>query len=185
MAKRLTTERLILRPPVRDDLPAIAALLAEPGVAEATLSLPASFGTSEGEAWLIACTRKDLRPHAILRNSDQMVLGTVTLALGGQGRAAQLEFWIGRPFWGQGYATEAVRRLLRFAFGERKLRSAEAAVFPDNVAAIRVLAKTGFSEYARGRRLVPPRSGERDVAQFVATRASYAQAVLSQAVGRA
>lgn len=180
----LTTERLVLRPVVRDDLPAVLALAGDAAVAEMTCSIPHPLSAEDAEAWLVSCTREDQRAFAIVRAADKVFLGAITLALGKDDQPAQLGYWIGRPYWGQGYATEAVRRLLRFAFGERKLGSVEAAVFPGNDASVRVLVKTGFREVGHAKRLAPARGRERELILFVATRASFAQAALSQAVGR-
>ena len=52
-------------------------------------------------------------------------------------------YWLGKPFWGQGYATEAARRLAQFAFEELGLESLHAGWFHDNPASGHVLAKLG------------------------------------------
>ena len=61
----------------------------------------------------------------------------------GQGRA-ELGYWIGVPFWGQGHATEAVAAVLAFGFGPLGLHRIHATVFPRNPASARVLEKSGF-----------------------------------------
>ena len=52
-------------------------------------------------------------------------------------------YWLGKPFWGLGYATEAAQRLVRFAFDELGLRRVHAGWFHDNPASGHVLAKLG------------------------------------------
>ncbi len=180
----LTTPRLILRPVARDDLPRILALAGDAAVAEMTGAIPHPLTAADVEP-RFASGQTDGHTFAITRQDDLEFLGMVSLALAKEsGRLPRLGYWIGRPYWGQGYATEAVRRVLRFAFGEMKLSEIEAGVFPGNDASMKVLTKTGFRETGRVMRPAPARGGGREVALFVATRASFAQAVLSQAVGR-
>lgn len=181
----LTTERLILRPVVRGDLPHVMRLAGDAAVAETTGSIPHPLSAAKAEAWLAACARDDEKVLAIVRAADKAFLGTIALTLDESGQSARLGYWLGRDHWGQGYATEAVRRVLRLAFGEMKLREIQAGVFPGNAASMRVLAKTGFGEVGPAQHPAPARGGgTREVVVFVATRASFAQAALSQAVGR-
>lgn len=60
-------------------------------------------------------------------------------------RRAELGYAIGREFWGQGFATEAVQRLLDFGFNEMNLHRIEARCEPPNVASQRVLEKCGMT----------------------------------------
>jgi ribosomal-protein-alanine N-acetyltransferase len=181
----LTTERLILRPVVRDDLPDVLALAGDAAVAEMTGSIRHPLSAADVQAWLEDGQRDDQNVFAIVRAADKVFLGAIGLMLAKDDRPANLGYWLGRAHWGQGYATEAVRRVLRLAFGEMKLREIEAGVFPGNTASMQVLAKTGFREVGPAQRPAPARGpGERDVLLFIATRASFAQAALSQAVGR-
>lgn len=62
----------------------------------------------------------------------------------GVSKSAQVGYWIGQPYAGQGLMTEAVMALSRFAFGELKLHRIEAACIPKNIRSIRVLEKAGF-----------------------------------------
>jgi RimJ/RimL family protein N-acetyltransferase len=66
-----------------------------------------------------------------------------SVGLSRDGDKVELGYWIGRPYWGQGYATEAARALLSLAkvLGHRRL---VAGHFVDNPASGRVLRKLGF-----------------------------------------
>jgi RimJ/RimL family protein N-acetyltransferase len=63
-------------------------------------------------------------------------------------RLAQIGYTIARPHWGQGFATEAVAALARFAFHAFDLHRITASVDPRNAASCRVLEKTGFRKEA-------------------------------------
>ncbi len=68
------------------------------------------------------------------------VCGLVGVAEG----SAELGYWIGRPFWGRGYATEAARAVLRFGFEELGLARVTARCLERNAASYRVLEKVGM-----------------------------------------
>lgn len=59
--------------------------------------------------------------------------------------AAELGYWLGRPYWGRGIATEAVATVVRHLFRDHGLLRIFAVPFADNIASIRVLEKTGFA----------------------------------------
>jgi len=61
---------------------------------------------------------------------------------------AEIGYWIGEPYWGKGYATEAVKQLTRFAFEELGLLRIYAGVYDYNNASMRVLEKAGFQKEA-------------------------------------
>lgn len=180
----LTTQRLILRPVAREDQAEVLALAGEAAVAETTCSIPHPLSAADVEAWIASAKEDNPLVFAITRAADKMFLGAISLTIGDDHRHAELGYWIGTPYWRQGYATEAVRRVLRYGFGELKLAAIDAEVFVGNHASMRVLQKTGFGEVGHAERFAPAREGEREVMMFTATRASFAQAALSQAVGR-
>jgi RimJ/RimL family protein N-acetyltransferase len=73
------------------------------------------------------------------------VIGTCTLAaLDAKNRRAELGFALGRAHWGQGYMSEALPTLLRYAFGEMQLHRIWADTDPRNGPAIRALERLGF-----------------------------------------
>ncbi|WP_428674636.1 GNAT family N-acetyltransferase, partial [Roseibium sp.] len=59
-------------------------------------------------------------------------------------QAVTLGYWMGEPFAGNGYMTEAVAVAVRYAFDELRLHRVEAACIPDNTRSIRLLEKAGF-----------------------------------------
>jgi RimJ/RimL family protein N-acetyltransferase len=67
---------------------------------------------------------------------------------------ADLTFWVGRPFWGRGIATAAVRQAAAYAFDRLGLERVQAFVFDWNPASVRVLENAGFTLEGRLRRYV-------------------------------
>ncbi|MBS0240556.1 MAG: GNAT family N-acetyltransferase [Proteobacteria bacterium] len=82
----------------------------------------------------------------VLRASDRALVGGVTLSSIRRGvtQSAALGYWIGLPFVRQGYASDAVRGVLAYAFGKLDLNRVEAACMPSNRASMGVLERTGF-----------------------------------------
>jgi RimJ/RimL family protein N-acetyltransferase len=108
-------------------------------VARMTSRVPHPYHETDAEAFF---TREagDSHAFAIQRRSDGVFMGMTGLH-----PADDFEFgyWLGKPFWGFGYATEAVYRLARFAFEELGQETVHAGWFYDNPASGNVLAKLG------------------------------------------
>jgi ribosomal-protein-alanine N-acetyltransferase len=180
----LATERLTLRPVEKIDLPAIVRLAGDSEVAEWTVSIRHPLTPKQVNEWLSGCAGAGEHAFAILRKGEADLIGVVGLTVDDGGESAEIGYWVGREFWNQGYATEAVRRVLLFGFGVLGLTQVDAYVFPGNDASIRVLTNTGFAQARTGSRTAPARGGEREVIVYSLPRKEFARATLSQAVGR-
>lgn len=92
-------------------------------------------------------------PFFVFREEDQVLLGGVTLSNVRRGVAetGTVGYWIGQPHAGRGYATAAVRAMIRFAFDRLHLHRLEAACLPSNEASRRVLEKSGFALEGKAR----------------------------------
>ena len=86
-------------------------------------------------------------------DTDELVGGlTMSNVRRGVTQSAVLGYWMGKPFTGCGYMTEAVRAVVNFGFETLHLHRLEAATMPNNIASIRVLERNGFRRegFARG-----------------------------------
>jgi ribosomal-protein-alanine N-acetyltransferase len=144
----LHTERLVLRAFTLDDAPAVRRLAQAREVARMTLNLPHPYEKCMAEEWITG-----LRPafeagtrsaFAVTLREGGTLVGTVSLFIDERDRAGLLGFWIGLPYWGNGYATEAVAEVVRYGFGERGLLHVRANHFGSNPASGRVLRKVGM-----------------------------------------
>lgn len=145
MTRILETERLLLRPPERRDIPALVPLANDYEVAKNLSTLPHPYSDKHGEEFIARVVEQLAAgtdfPFAITRKSDNSYLGGCGLHL----KDGKFEFgyWLGRPFWGLGFATEAALRLVQFAFLELKADSVWAGWYFDNPASGHVLEKIG------------------------------------------
>ncbi|MDX5332093.1 MAG: GNAT family N-acetyltransferase [Pseudomonadota bacterium] len=141
----ISTERLRLRPPRPEDAPRIAALANDEGVARMTTRMPFPYGEADAQAFLAHCDGHDPRREqvfAIERDEDGLI-GMLGFHPDEAGRT-EIGYWLGRPHWGQGYATEAADRALAWAAGDWGRRYLMAGHFAENAASGQVLCKTGF-----------------------------------------
>ena len=144
----IRTERLLLRGFSPADAARVRELAGSREVASTTLSIPHPYEDGIAEAWIEghpaaweAGTRLTL---AVASESDGL-LGGISLRLVPEHRHGELGYWIGRPYWGLGCATEAAAAVLAIGFGELGLHRVLARHFPRNPASGRVLRKLGMS----------------------------------------
>jgi len=138
----LATERLVLRAPRREDVKAVAALANDRRIAENTLKLPHPYGLIDAEQW-IAATNTRPGETTLLIEREGEAIGACGFDIR-NGVEPEIGYWIGVPFWGQGYATEAARALIDYAFEERGHATLVAGARVSNAASRRVLEKCGF-----------------------------------------
>lgn len=90
----------------------------------------------------------------IFHDADDQLLGGLTISNIRRGvtQAAAIGYWLGAPFTGRGYMSEAVNAVATFAFERLRLHRLEAACLPSNAASVAVLERTGFLPEGRARR---------------------------------
>ena len=81
---------------------------------------------------------------AITLRGDGRLVGAIGLGIDCDFNKAELGYWVGKPFWGRGYATEAAIALLAFGFDELQLNRIHAAHLARNPASGRVMEKAGM-----------------------------------------
>ncbi|MCF3936017.1 GNAT family N-acetyltransferase [Acuticoccus sp. M5D2P5] len=86
-----------------------------------------------------------------IREPDGGFMGCVGLSMAEVWPEMEFGYWLGRPFWGHGYATEAGRATIAHAFAVIGLTRLTAGYFAGNHRSARVLAKLGFREVGRSR----------------------------------
>ncbi|MDE2183885.1 MAG: GNAT family N-acetyltransferase [Alphaproteobacteria bacterium] len=142
---RLETGRLLLRPPDAGDVSSITAWIGDYDVAKNLASAPHPYREDDAKAFIERMAERLAKGEgycfSIVRKADNVFMGNCGLNLS-EGRC-ELGYWLGKPFWGQGYATEAARKVLSFAFHDLKAESVWAGWFHDNPASGRVLEKLG------------------------------------------
>lgn len=153
MQPELTTERLRLRPFLVTDAEAVSALAGDQEVARNTLNIPHPYDREHAEEWIAShrdqYERREAVTYAVTRTDDGALVGAVGLIMDGENDSAELGYWIGRDHWGNGFATEAARAVVEWAFRSLELHRIHASHFPRNPASGRVLEKLGMRHEGR------------------------------------
>ena len=139
---RITTRRLVLRAPIRGDVPDLVKHADNRNVAKWLVRLPHPYTRADAIGFVeIFSQRADERPFVI--TLDNALIGVVGFTFR-EGRPPELGYWLGEPFWGHGYATEAVRGLIDAAHSTGLYGLIAARCLEDNIASAKVLEKSGF-----------------------------------------
>jgi RimJ/RimL family protein N-acetyltransferase len=144
----LRGQRTIVRPLGQADVPALFGIFSHPEVVRYWDRPP--FPDLAAAEELLRKIEEGIRTRTlfqwgIARLADGVLLGTCTLAhLNAPHRRGEIGYALGRPYWRQGYAAEAVPVVLRFAFEKLGLHRIEADVDPRNAASLRLLGRLGF-----------------------------------------
>ncbi len=140
----IETKRLKLRPVRLSDAQRIARFCDDPGVGRNLAQTPLPYLDVAAEGWLMILAARARANRDFVFAVELPGEGLIGV-VGAHRRTLQsfeIGYWFGRPFWGRGFATEAVGAFVAEA---RRLGELEAGHFVDNPASGRVLAKTGFA----------------------------------------
>lgn len=138
----LRTERLILRAPRLADAAAVAALLNDLRIAQNTSRVPHPYTLADAEAFIAYAQGGGEIAFLATLPDDTIIGGTGIGRL--RGNVPEIGYWFGVPYWGRGYATEAARALLDYAFTELGHDLLHAGARVSNPASRRVLEKCGY-----------------------------------------
>lgn len=139
----LTTPRLILRAPCPADALPMAAMAGDWDVAGMTGQLPYPYTLANAELYIAELPKGDPLRQAFAITLDGDLIGITGHTASDPG-SASIGYWIGKPYWQQGFATEATRALLHHCFENQKFQQLTCAHFAKNAASARVIAKLGF-----------------------------------------
>jgi RimJ/RimL family protein N-acetyltransferase len=142
-APAIATRRLVLRAPRRDDAEALAALANDLRIAANTLRIPHPYALADAQAFIAAVGGDGGESAFAICARDGSVLGCCGIARL-DGETPEIGYWLGVPFWGKGYATEAARAVIDHAFEDLGCEVLLAGARVSNPASRRVLQKCGF-----------------------------------------
>ena len=151
----LRTVRLLLRSLEREDIPAIVRLAGVREIAVTTLRIPHPYAEDDARNYLAKAGEDFLAGRsvsfAISISPSRELCGAVGLHIAEAHKHAELGYWIGVPYWGRGYATEAASAAVAFGFETLHLNRIYAHHFAENTASGRVLEKIGMRHEGRSR----------------------------------
>jgi [ribosomal protein S5]-alanine N-acetyltransferase len=132
-----------------EDAGALVELLSDREIHRMTLRIPYPYTASDADRWLKAVAEQPrLQDSCAIRQASGRLIGGIGLHRGElwTSHRAELGYWLGRPYRGQGIMTQVVRAAVQYAFERLDLTKLTAQVYADNPASVRVLQKCGFAE---------------------------------------
>lgn len=150
---QIETARLHLRALAPADAKTVQRLAGEREVAMTTANIPHPYPDGMAESWIpthadLWRERRALVLGITLKATGELV-GCIGLHFEPLHERAELGYWIGRPYWGRGYASEAARALVEYGFHVLGLRRIQAHYMAHNPASGRVMEKAGLAREGR------------------------------------
>jgi N-methylhydantoinase B len=173
----IETARLRLRSLRDGELAELVALIGDWEVARWLSSLPYPYGEADGRAWITRvredhATGRPRRFAVALKEGDRLIGGVgLDGDCGDDSGEPSLGYWLGRPYWGSGYAKEAVAAVVDYGFRTLGLDAIRAYTDPANLASQRVLLHCGLQPVGAIDLLAPARSGARRAPLYRLSRA--------------
>lgn len=140
----LETQRLRIRPYTERDIPELVPLIGSREVAATTLRIAHPYTEQDARSFLELAEEPDKLWLAITLSADGRQIGGIGLRIDHDQQHGELGYWLGLPYWGHGYATEAAREMLRYGFEELGMHRIFASHFKHNAASGRILKKIGM-----------------------------------------
>ncbi|WP_368659612.1 GNAT family N-acetyltransferase (plasmid) [Metabacillus halosaccharovorans] len=149
MSLLLQTNRLTLQPFKKEDAPRIKELANNKELAS-ILGLPHPYELENAKDW-IAIQPEQIKkgieyPLTIIYKDLNEIIGTITIRNDKSNNKGELGYWIGQEYWGKGFATEAVNKIIEFGFNELNLNKIWASALSSNKASTVVLQKAGLQK---------------------------------------
>lgn len=147
--KPLNAERIVLRTFKEEDAARIQELANNKEVAS-IIGLPHPYELAHAKEWI------DIQPGLIEEGTEyplaiyskdyEAIIGTICIRVDKKNNQGELGYWMGRPYWGHGFATEAVKRMIDFGFSDLGLNKVWAAAITRNEGSMKVLKKAGMKQ---------------------------------------
>ncbi|MUK87872.1 GNAT family N-acetyltransferase [Ornithinibacillus sp. L9] len=148
--KTIATNRLLLRLFETSDALEVTRLCNNYNIYRNTLYLPYPYSNEDALSWienhLSNFNNNKSYELAITDKATGKLYGAIALSNNQNFNNGEMAYWIGEEYWGNGYATEASKAMLDFAFHEKEYHKVFARHFNSNPASGRVLQKIGMNQ---------------------------------------
>ena len=143
----IKSKRFILRTFRKGDEESLKENISNKKIARNTLSIPYPYTLKDAKEWIVENLKEEKKKKPTKVNFVIDIRGEVAGSVGFskiEGHKAEIGYWLGEKYWGQGIMTEAVKLATKFGFKKLTLKRIYAYVFPWNKASMRVLEKAGY-----------------------------------------
>ncbi|WP_307786813.1 GNAT family N-acetyltransferase [Pseudogracilibacillus auburnensis] len=149
-SKTIATKRLVMRLFQSSDAEDVTKLCNNYNIYKNTMHLPYPYSLQDALSW-IECHQENFMANksyefAITDKESGELFGAIALSNNQKFNNGEIAYWIGEEFWGNGYATEAAKAIIEFAFEEKGYHKVFARFFHSNQASGRILQKLGMKK---------------------------------------
>lgn len=167
----LRGSRVQLRALREEDAPVFHRLINDWQICRLLPEAPFPYPAATARDWIASAVSDEAARRAfqfaiISRHSGKMI-GSVGLRLTRDKTAASLGYWLGKAFWGQGFAAEAASLVIAWGFAELPILSITATVAEGNDASVRILQRLGFQPAGNGHESFICRAGAHLPVQYL------------------
>ncbi|WP_433747595.1 GNAT family N-acetyltransferase [Falsibacillus pallidus] len=175
----METERLALQPLHLKYADRVEELANDYDVAKTTLGMPYPYPKGGAKAFIEdrLAAEKDggFVIYAITLKETDEFIGMITFTINERHKRCEFAYWLGKEYWGNGYGTEAAKRMLDLAFNELNLNKVYAQAFAGNPGSWRVMEKIGMTYEGKLRQHVSRFDEYHDLVQYGLLREEYLQ----------
>ena len=137
----IKTKRLIIKKPQTRDKQRLISELNDKEVSKWLENVPFPYLDEDADRWINSLTINNLQFNIFLDNN---LIGGVGLK-----ENYRLGYWLGKDYWGNGYATETSKELIEYASKELNIKKIKARYMTENTSSAAVLEKLGFKEVGK------------------------------------
>lgn len=146
---KIDGKRILLRTPKASDARDIQKRVNDRDVSKYLAVVPYPYSMHDALEFIKNCNnRKDKKTHyslGIIEREEKELIGVISLRkIDFKNRRAEIGYWIGKDHWRQGYGSEALDTILKYAFNDLKLNKIYAQVIAPNKPSYKLLEKKGF-----------------------------------------
>ena len=148
----LLLPRLVMRAPHEEDIDALAHLANNANIANMVARMPHPYTVADAADFVRRTRAGTIGKcvYAITKADNGAFLGCCGIEPHEDGRTVELGYWLGEPYWNDGYATEAAHALIDMVFRTRDVEQIDARCRVMNIPSRRVIQKCGFQFQATG-----------------------------------
>lgn len=149
---KIETSRLTLRKPQCDDIDAISNLANNPAIANMLSRMPHPYGKQDAADFVKKVTDPAFEncAYVITLTSTGELIGCCSIQKKDGREQKEIGYWLGEPYWSNGYATEAAHALVDMAFQNKEIEALVGSCKIGNYASRRILQKCGFQFLSTG-----------------------------------
>jgi len=177
LAVKLFTNRLILRPISLADTDRVYNLLQNPKIADNTCAMPYPYLKENAVEWIKSLEipnkiKKQIVFGITLRSIDELI-GVIAFDIEDSINECSIGYWLGKDYWGKGYATETLAKMIEYGFTELKLTSVSATHFSGNIQSGKVMKKCGMKYVGENVKYIPVRKRKENLVSYKITQGDF------------